>query len=167
MARAASTSASICVDPPPVADSSARSADGSSARVQAVQEAYIRKVLDTAHDLPNVLYDVANESSDDNAESVQFPDGSSIPTPVGDSTQWQSWVIDFVKQYEQQQGYDVHPIGMTMQYPVPDQSRVNEPLFNGPADWISPGFDDELFTGDPEGNARWFTIRPPTTARRS
>ncbi len=31
--------------------------------VQALQEAYIRKVVDTVHDLPNVLYEVANESS--------------------------------------------------------------------------------------------------------
>src|SRR5215212_7657169 len=97
-------------------------------RVQALQEAYIRKVIDTVQDLPNVLYEVANESSGENAESVQFPDGSSMPTPIGDSTQWQYWVIDFVKQYEQQMGYDKHPVGMTMQYPVPDQSKVNDPL---------------------------------------
>jgi hypothetical protein len=32
-------------------------------RVQALQEAYVRKVVDTVHDLPNVLYEVANESS--------------------------------------------------------------------------------------------------------
>ena len=57
--------------------------------------------------------------------------------------QWQYWVIDVVKRYEQQQGYDPHPVGMTMQYPVPDQSKVNDPLFNSPADWISPGSDDE------------------------
>jgi len=44
-------------------------------RVQALQEAYIRKVVDTVHDLPNVLYEVANESSGDTAESVQLPDG--------------------------------------------------------------------------------------------
>ena len=33
------------------------------ARVEALQSAYIRKVIDTVHDLPNVLYEVANESS--------------------------------------------------------------------------------------------------------
>src|SRR5512133_919354 len=32
-------------------------------RIQEVQEAYIRKVVDTVHDLPNLLYEVANESS--------------------------------------------------------------------------------------------------------
>ncbi|HET6812518.1 MAG TPA: hypothetical protein VFJ69_00680, partial [Actinomycetota bacterium] len=51
-------------------------------------------------------------------------------------------------------GYQRHPIGMTMQFPVPDQARVNDPLLNGPADWISPGFDDEIFTG------RWATDPP-------
>jgi hypothetical protein len=139
-------------------------------RVLALQEAYIQKVIDTVHDLPNVLYEVANESSGDDAEVVQFPDGSSIPTPIGDSTQWQYWVIDVVKQYEQQQGYDKHPIGMTMQYPVPDQSKVNDPLFDSPADWISPGFDDELFAESPEGRylrPDGSRTRPPATAQRS
>jgi len=30
------------------------------ARVQAIQAAHIRKVVDTVHDLPNVLYEVAS-----------------------------------------------------------------------------------------------------------
>jgi hypothetical protein len=122
-------------------------------RVRALQEAYIRKVVDTVHDQPNVLYEVANESS-----------GDPTNPEVGDSTQWQHWVIDFVKRYERQRGYDRHPVGMTMQFPVPDQSKVNEPLFNGPADWVSPGFDDEPFTGSSEdsvpGSGRWLTSPP-------
>jgi hypothetical protein len=125
-------------------------------RVEALQLDYIRKVIDTVHDLPNVLYEVANESSGQAAESVVFPDGSSIETPIGDSAQWQYWVIKTVKDYEREMGYDPHPIGMTYLYPVPDQSRANEALWNSPADWISPGFDDTL--GD-EG--RWFTDPPP------
>jgi hypothetical protein len=126
-------------------------------RVQDVQEAYIRQVVDTVHDLPNVLYEVANESSGDTADSVRLPGGSSIPTPVGDSTQWQYWVFGFVKQYERQKGYAAHPIGMTMQYPVPDQRRVNDPLFSSPADWTSPGFDDGAV---PLPQGRWFTDPP-------
>jgi hypothetical protein len=129
-------------------------------RVRALQEAYIRKVVDTVHDLPNVLYEVANESSGDSAEFIQLPDGTSIPTAIGDSTQWQYWVIDFVKEYERQMGYDKHPLGMTMQYPVPDQGSVNDPLFNGPADWISPGFDDQIFAG------RWYTDPPASDGRK-
>ena len=59
------------------------------------------------------------------------------PHQRGDSTQWQYQVIDFVRGYEQRMGYDRHPIGMTMQFPVLDQARVNDPLFGGPADWVS------------------------------
>ena len=32
-------------------------------RVQTIQERYIRQVVDTLHDLPNVLWEVSNESS--------------------------------------------------------------------------------------------------------
>jgi hypothetical protein len=118
-------------------------------RVQALQEAYIRKVVDTAHDLPNVLYEVANESSGGGPVDQEFAkalglDGS---TNWGDSTAWQYWVIDGIKRYEQQKGYDAHPVGMTMQFPVADQARVNDPLYHGPADWISPGYDDAIFAG--------------------
>jgi hypothetical protein len=123
--------------------------------VEAIQDAYIRKVIDTVHDLPNVLYEVANESSGQFAESVTFPDGSAIESPIGDSTQWQYWVIETVKNYERAMGYDAHPIGMTYLFPVADLSRANEPLWNSPADWISPGFDDTL------GDSRWFADPPP------
>ncbi len=123
--------------------------------VQAFQDAYIRKVVETVGDLPNVLYEVANESSGVDADSIALPDGSSIPVVSGDSTQWQYRVIDVVRRYEAQQGYGPHPIGMTMQFPVADQRKVNEPLFNSPADWISPGFDDEIFTG-----SRWYQDPP-------
>ena len=68
----------------------------------------------------------------------------------GDSTEWQYWVIDTVKRYEGERGYPSHPIGMTMQFPVPDQTKVNEPLFASRAEWISPGFEEpELFPGQP------------------
>jgi hypothetical protein len=99
---------------------------------------------------------VANESSGDTADAVTMPDGSSIPTLIGDSTQWQYWVIDVVKRYERRMGYDAHPVGMTFLYPVPDQRKANEPLWNSPADWISPGLDD---TSTP-GEGRWLTDPP-------
>ena len=131
-----------------------------SPRIREIQEAYIRKVVDTVHDLPNVLYEVANESSGDTAESIDLPDGTALVTPIGDSTQWQYWVIDFLKSYETKRGYDAHPVGMTMQYPVPDQAEVNVPLFESAADWISPGFDEET----PDGtlpDSRWRDDPPP------
>ncbi len=61
---------------------------------------------------------------------------------------------------------------MTMQFPVPDQSKVNDPLFNSAADWISPGYDDEIFTGgrhtnEPGGPAsRWFENPPANDGRK-
>jgi hypothetical protein len=64
------------------------------------------------------------------------PDGATIPVPIGDSTEWQYWVIETVKRYEEERGHDRHPVKMTMQFPVPDQTKVDKPLFAGPADWI-------------------------------
>lgn len=122
--------------------------------IEALQLGYIRKVIDTVHDLPNVLYEVANESSGQAADSVVFDEGFSIETPIGDSTQWQYWVINSIKDYERQMGYDSHPVGMTYLFPVADLSKSNEPLWNSPAEWISPGFDDIL------GKGRW-SLDPP------
>jgi hypothetical protein len=138
--------------------------------VQALQEAYIRKVVDTVADLPNILYEVANESCGGGQVDRNFAAvlGLADVTSWGDSTAWQYGVIAFIKQYEQQRGYDQHPIGMTMQFPVPNQSKVNEVLWNSPADWVSPG-DDEIFvageyTGEAERPAsRWLT-NPPENA---
>ncbi|MGH7709821.1 MAG: hypothetical protein ACREOG_00965, partial [Gemmatimonadaceae bacterium] len=78
------------------------------ARVQTMQEAYVRKVVDTVHDLPNVLYEVANESSGGGSVDENFATmmGMSGVPDWGDSTPWQYWVIDRVRQYEQQRGYD-------------------------------------------------------------
>jgi hypothetical protein len=131
-------------------------------RVRELQEAYIRKVIDTVHDLPNVLFEVANESSGMAADKVEMPGGMSIDTPIGDSTEWQYWVIDTVKRYEAEQGYDPHPVGMTFQYPVADQARVNDVLWDSPADWISPGFDD----GDMPVDSRWFLDPPANDGRK-
>jgi len=136
--------------------------------VQALQEAYIRKVIDTLADLPNVLYEVANESVGGGHVDRAFADvlGLSEISSWGDSTAWQYQVIEFVKQYEQQIRVLQHPIGMTMQFPVPNQAAVNEVLFNSPADWISPGDDEVLVPGEyPENEAerpgsRWLTNPP-------
>jgi hypothetical protein len=127
--------------------------------VQALQEAYIRKVVDTVQDLPNVLYEDANESSGGGSVDPGFLEaiGLSEPPDWGDSTQWQYWVIDFVKRYEAQMGYARHPVGMTMQYPVRDQSKVNDVLLDSSADWISPGFDD---VESPMHGSRWLTDPP-------
>jgi hypothetical protein len=143
-------------------------------RVRVLQEAYIHKVVDTVHDLPNVLWEVANESSGGGTVDKNFAQmmGFSDVPEWGDSTEWQYWVIDVVKQYEQTKGYATHPIGMTMQFPVAEQTKVNDPLFGSRAEWISPGYDDEIFT---EGRhpmapdsppSRWFADPPASNGRK-
>jgi hypothetical protein len=96
-------------------------------RVLALQQAYLRKVIDTVNDLENVLYEVCNEAG-------------------GYSTAWQYHVIDFVKQVESGKAQQ-HPIGMTFQ----SRGGTNENLYRSPADWIAPnpGSADENFLDDP------------------
>lgn len=87
-----------------------------SSQVTALQESYVAKVIETIHDLDNVLFEVSNESS-------------------GSSTAWQYEIINYIKTYEQSHGYKKHPVGMTWQYP----NGSNTDLTNSPADWISLG----------------------------
>jgi len=95
-------------------------------KVLALQEAYVRKVVDTVNDLDNVLYETCNEAG-----------------PY--STEWQYYIINFVKQYEAGKAKQ-HPVGMTSQAP-----GVNLTLYNSPADWISPnpGGPTENYLLDP------------------
>jgi hypothetical protein len=93
--------------------------------ITAVQEAYVKKVIDTVNDLDNVLYEISNESD-------------------GSSTDWQYHLINFIKTYEATKPYQ-HPVGMTVEYFGGD----NDILLNSPADWISPnGPLYEPMTGD-------------------
>lgn len=89
-------------------------------RVWELQQAYIRKIIDTVNGLDNVLYEVSNEAHPD-------------------STAWQYEVIRFVKAYEAEKPKQ-HPVGMTFQY----RGGANQTLYDSPADWISPN------PGDPQ-----------------
>jgi hypothetical protein len=81
-------------------------------------------------------------------------------------------VIDRVKHHEEAMGYDRHPIGMTMQFPVREQTKVNDPLFDSRAEWISPGYDDEVFAGSAHPMApgappsRWLVDPPASDGRK-
>jgi hypothetical protein len=86
-------------------------------QMTALQEAYVRKVVDTVNDLDNVLYEISNESS-------------------GDSKDWQYHMINFIKEYEKTKPKQ-HPVGMTVFWP----NGSNEDLYSSPADWISPNGD--------------------------
>jgi hypothetical protein len=96
-------------------------------RVLSLQEAYVRKVVDTVNDLDNVLYEIANEAH-------------------GGSTEWQYYMIRFVRQYEAGKAKQ-HPVGMTFQYKGGTNAALNE----SPADWISPnpGSEKENYRTDP------------------
>ncbi len=85
--------------------------------ITAIQEAYVRKVIDTVNDLDNVLYEIDNEG-----------DGASIA--------WQYHMIEVVKQDEASKPYQ-HPVGMTAAFP----NGNNQQLYDSPADWISPNGD--------------------------
>ncbi len=81
--------------------------------ITALQEAYVKKVIDTVNDLDNVLYEISNES-------------------FAGSHDWQYHLINYIKNYEKSQPQQ-HPVGMTVEYPDGDNSQ----LFDSPADWIS------------------------------
>ena len=85
--------------------------------VTTLQEAYVKKVLDTLNDLDNVLYEISNESHDA-------------------SQAWQYHLITFIKNYEATLPKQ-HPVGMTVEWPGGNNSE----LYNSPADWISPNGD--------------------------
>jgi hypothetical protein len=139
-------------------------------KVRDLQEAYIAKVLETIHDLPNVLYEVANEASGQDADEIEMPGMPPIPGRIGDTTSWQYWIIETVKRLERERGYDARPIGMTYLFPVADMRKANEPLFASPADWISPGFDEpfdpnaDMSAGPPPSH--WFNDPPEADGRK-
>lgn len=81
----------------------------------AIQAAYLRKVVDTVNDLDNVLYEVINE---------------------GGEQEWDWWVVETVRRYEQTKARQ-HPIGITGH----GAERLASMLAS-PADWISPGRHD-------------------------
>lgn len=94
-----------------------------SRKVLRIQDAYLRRVVDTVNRFDNVLYEVANESG------VY-------------STAWQYRVIRLVKAYERTKPKR-HPVGMTFQH----AGGSNEALFRSPADWVSP--ESDTFLTDP------------------
>ncbi|MBI2302703.1 MAG: hypothetical protein HYU66_27670 [Armatimonadetes bacterium] len=85
--------------------------------VTALQEVYVRKVLDTLDDLDNVLYEIVNESG-------------------AYSTEWQYYLIRLIHEHERGLPKQ-HPVGMTFQYHRATPG-TNQGLFDSPAEWISP-----------------------------
>jgi hypothetical protein len=55
-----------------------------------------------------------------------------------------------------------------MQFPVPDQTKVNDPLYASRAEWVSPGFEEPGWhPGDPERPfSGWFADPPAGDGRK-
>lgn len=101
-------------------------------QVLALQEAYVRKVVDTVNAFNNVLYEVCNEAGNY-------------------STEWQYHIIRFVKDYESKKRKQ-HLVGMTFQHGRERGSNAN--LFRSPADWISPNPDGGYRNEPPVNDGR-------------
>ncbi len=104
-----------------------------------LQEAYVRKVVDTVNDLDNVLYEISNE------------DQSTA------STAWQYHVANYIHTYEKTHKAHRHPVGIT---PIKNDESVidNSVLFASPAEWVSPGWT--VWGKDP------YQVSPPASDGR-
>ena len=80
--------------------------------ITTLQEAYIRKVVDTLNNLDNVLYEISADG------------------PLGNPV-WQNYIINYLKSYQATK-LNQHPIG------IGHLSGTNtEDVFASPADWIT------------------------------
>jgi Chitobiase/beta-hexosaminidase C-terminal domain/Family of unknown function (DUF6298)/Putative collagen-binding domain of a collagenase len=85
--------------------------------ITSLQEAYVRKVVDTLNDLDNVLYEISGDAP-------------------ASSKDWQYYVINYLKRYQATKPKQ-HPVGMSYLY----LGTTND-LLASPADWILlPGTD--------------------------
>jgi hypothetical protein len=103
-------------------------------KILAIQEAYVKKVIETVNESDFVLYEIANECQ---------------PS----STDWQYHMIRLIQDYEKQLPKQ-HPVGMTFQY----RGGSNQALFDSPADWISPNPDNGYRDDPPIENSSMVVI---------
>jgi uncharacterized protein YjdB len=82
--------------------------------VTALQDAYVRKMIDAVNDLDNVLYEIDNEGE-------------------ASSRDWQYHMIQLIHSYEATKPKR-HPVGMTPIWP----NGVDADLYASPAEWMSP-----------------------------
>ena len=79
--------------------------------ITSLQEAYVRKVVDTLNDLDNVLYEISGDAP-------------------ASSREWQYYMINYLKNYQTTKPKQ-HPVGMSYLY----LGNTND-LLASPADWI-------------------------------
>jgi hypothetical protein len=84
------------------------------AAVLAAEDAYVRKLVDTVNDLPNVLYEIANE-------------------PASSSMSWEQHFLALVQSYEATKPLQ-HPVGLTS----PWDGGADATMYSSTAEWVSP-----------------------------
>jgi hypothetical protein len=104
-----------------------------SSAVVAVQERFVKAVIDAVNEFPGVLYEIGNEH-DGNAEN----------------TRWQYHMIELVHEYERAEKPLQHPVLMSSPWPHTD----NASLLQSPAEAIAP------FSWRSRGDERW-EYEPP------
>ncbi len=82
--------------------------------ITAIQDAFVKKVIDTLNDLPNVLWIVSEEAP-------------------GNSTWWNNHLISMTRAYESSKPVQ-HPIGLAV---LADGNDAT--IMNSNADWVAPG----------------------------
>ena len=80
-----------------------------------IQDAYVRKVIDTINDLPNVLWEPSEEAPDN-------------------STWWQAHMISLIRSYEAGKPLQ-HPVGFAS---LDTSGSSDSTLYNSNADWVAP-----------------------------
>ncbi len=83
-----------------------------------LQQAYIRKVIDTVNDLDNVLFEISNETKPNKLVKV-------------DTKAWEYAMVRYVKQYEAGKPKQ-HPVGVTANAVID-----TDVLDSSPSDWVS------------------------------
>lgn len=113
-----------------------------SPELLAIQEKYVKKVIETVNDLDNVLYEIINE---------------------GGSIAWQYHIINFIKKTEAGM-LKQHPVGMTH---TGDPKSPNQIYFDSPADWISPNYVPyEWVSGDSVRKTSFVTDPPDAKGKK-
>jgi len=109
--------------------------------ITSLQEAYVRKVVDTLNDLDNVLYEISGDRS------------------LGNSA-WQNYVINYLKNYQATKAKQ-HPVGISYAY-----GKEAQEIFAGPADWIT-AYGADLKPPLATGGKVLFLEMSPTLLSRS
>lgn len=98
--------------------------------ITAIQEAYVRRVVDALDDLPNVLFEISNETAN-----------------TDEAWAWQDRMLAVVRRHDGACGLR-HPVGMTAAgWWMGDRASINARLAASGADWTSP--DGQGFETDP------------------